>query len=176
MYSALGHCPNSDYTPSPALNRALWGRARLGILGPIWENHHCGDKYVPQTIRAIVYTPPKKHENNHLNLDNSSLNKRPKQSGQAFRPPHPHPPNAQMQSTWTMMGMPWAWMIVEWVKPFSMDGGRGVKSSLFASLWFESTWEETWWCPIFHFLTTLRVVDDWGQYLENSLKKLCSPF
>ena len=54
MYSALGHCPNSDYTPSPALNRALWGRARLGILGPIWENHHCGDKYVPQTIRAIV--------------------------------------------------------------------------------------------------------------------------
>ena len=34
-----------------------------------------------------AFRPPQKQGNAHLNLDNSSLNKCPKPSGQAFRPP-----------------------------------------------------------------------------------------
>ena len=51
-------------------------------------------------------------------------------------------------------------------------GGEDRKLSLFASLYFESTWEETWWCQIFHLIFLwlwesgrwqLRVIS--GEYL-----------
>ena len=59
----FGHCPNSDWTHPPALNRALWGWAGLGPLGPIGENlqnHRC-DSVTGVTTRRYYrikkYTP-----------------------------------------------------------------------------------------------------------------------
>ena len=72
-----------------------------------------------------LFRPPQKHENNHLNLDNSSLNKRPKQSGQAFRPPTPQCPNAEyMNDDGYALSMNDCWM----GKTFQYGrGGEGGK-------------------------------------------------
>ena len=56
----FGHCPNSDWTHPPELNRALWDWA-------LWDQF---EKICKITVVAV--------------------NKCPKPSGQAFRPPNPN--------------------------------------------------------------------------------------
>ena len=48
-------------------------------------------------------------------------------------------------------------------------GGEDRKSSLFASLYFESTWEETWSNLPFNFLMTLR---EWSMTTEGNIWRI----
>ena len=79
----FGHCPNSDWTPPPALNRALWGTFFRAIF------YHSAGLYASENGKCPkpsgqAFRPPQKQGYAHLNLDNSSLNKCPKPSGQAL--------------------------------------------------------------------------------------------
>ena len=79
MYSAFGHCPNSDWTP--ALNRALWDQ-----FGEICKITVVAVNKCPKPS-GQAFRPPQNKDMPIWTWDNSSLNKCPKPSGQAFRPP-----------------------------------------------------------------------------------------
>merc|ERR1712020_66919 len=64
----FGHCPNSNYTPPPALKRALWGTFFQALFSHFKGLYAFGNG---NTLKPC-----------------SSLNKCPKPSGQGFRPPH----------------------------------------------------------------------------------------
>ena len=77
------------------------------IMGQVESVFHCILWIkVPQTILARVQTP-QKETNTPLSLDNSSLNKCPKPSWQAFRPPHPpRLGNARIDPATFSVGLP----------------------------------------------------------------------
>ena len=94
----FGHCPNSNYTPPPALKRALWGtffQARFSHFKGLYASGNgntCSSLNKFPKPPGQGFRPPHNQANARLNLENSSLKKCPKPSGQGFRPP---PPNGQ---------------------------------------------------------------------------------
>ena len=90
----FGHCPNSIYTP-PRTQTGTLGHFFSGAILPFYHFYHFVYHFL--WISAPNHPgkgldPPQNQANARLNLENSSLKKCPKPSGQGFRPP---PPNGQ---------------------------------------------------------------------------------
>ena len=70
-----GHCPNSIYTPPPALKRALWGT----FFQARFYHFTIFTIFLPFSLNKCPkpsgqgFRPPQNQANAHLNLENSSL-------------------------------------------------------------------------------------------------------
>ena len=99
----FGHCPNSIYTP-PRTQTGTLGHFFSGAILPFYHFYH----FVYHFLWISAPNHPGKglnQANAHLNLENSSLKKCPKPSGQGFRPP-PQTGNAHMEVVTSWKGLP----------------------------------------------------------------------